>query len=245
MFLKVLFIIIVLFFIMTLLKIGSNIMITKRNLVLIEDIIKNLDNSYKVKIIQIINWHKKYGYPIYTERSIKYLIKENLYQKNRFTIIIPLSYFIKDSLGNIDEEKWLEWSKILEIPKEIEKKCIDYIAVGRGDVDFIWGLDLNANSIKQKIYIEDEKKRTIESYIYSNKSILERYIYFRKSLENHSKFSFMYLRTNITNNLNNKVIDSYHVALKEPLEVKMDHTKYFIHLIAFKKGESYTFYYRS
>lgn len=245
MFLQIILIIVGSILLFTLLKIGSNVRITKKNLELIEDIIPKLDKKIQYKIDEIINWHRKYGYPIFTERSIKYLIEKNIYNKDRFTIVVPLSYFYMAELGTIDSKKWIEWANILEVPYEIDKKSIDYIVTGRGDVDFIWGIDLNAssgtNNYKEKIYLEDIEKKQIEGYVYSNKQIIEKYIYHKKSLENHNKFGFMYLKTKV----DSTVIDSYHVALKNPIEAKMNKKQYTIDLISFKKGESYTFYYRS
>lgn len=224
---------------LTILKIASYATITKKNLELIQDIILKLNPNLRTKLDDIIHWHTKYGYPIYIERSIKYTVLCNSYNKDRFTIVIPLSYFFTNSNADIDESKWLEWTKVLEIPEEIDRKSIDYLACGRGDVDFIWGIDLLAR--KEKIYLEDEEKKIIQGYIYRNKKILERYKYYRKDINNHERFSFMYLRTNVGLNQ----IDSYHVALRNPIEVKINNKKYLIHIISFQKNKSYTFYYRN
>ncbi len=242
MFLKILIVIIGIILFFTLLKIGNNTLITKKNLELIQDIFIKLDSNILSKINTIIEWHKKHGYPIFIERSIKYLINTNSYNKDRFTIVVPLSYFFKNSMADIHEEKWLEYSKALELPEEIEKKCINYMALGRGDVDLIWGLELNASYKREKIYIEDEETKTIEAYIYSNGNILNEFIYYRKSIEHkNNKFISMYLRTNKKDNK----IDSYHFVLRKPLKVTMKGKTIYIYIISYSKGESYTFYYRT
>jgi hypothetical protein len=212
--------------------------ITKKNIDFIVDIYANLNEQYSTKVDKIIKWHRKHGHPFYVEKSIKYLFGEKRYNRNRFTIVLPLSYFFSNSFADIDEAKWLEWSDIVEMPLEVEKKCIDYMALGRGNVDFIWGLDAERGA--EKIYLEDEREQRIYGYVFRAKGreIVERYIYHKKSvLDKKNKFAFMYLRTKG----GEKQIDSYHLALRQPLEVK---GKGFIHLISYKKDESYTFYYR-
>ncbi len=230
---------IALFLFITLLQIGTNVSVSKKNLDMIEDLIEKLDLDKKIKIQKILDWHRKYGYPVFVERSIKYSIETNRYNRDRFTIVIPLSYFFKDSEATMDTEKWLEWSNIMEMPFEIEKKCIDYMGMGMGDVDFIWGLDYEAG--KEKIYVEDLEKGKIEGFVFHGKEITERYIYHKKSLPNHPRFSFMYNREDLSKNK----IDSYHVALKKPIELALQRKKYYIYLVSMSPGKSYTFYYRT
>ena len=235
-----------------LLRIGSNMSITKKNLELIEDIIPKLDNKLQSRINEIINWHMKYNHVIFTERSIKYYFDDRKYNKDRFTIVVPLSYFYKSQIGTIDRKKWIEWANILELPKDIEFKCINYIVIGRGDVDLIWGLDLGNNenidakqSIRQKVYLEDAEKRIIEGYIYDEKNVLQNYTYHRKTCLDHSKFRYIYLRKD--EQLNK--MDSCHFVLKNPIKVSSKtlgtNKNYYIYILSFEKGKSQTFYYRT
>lgn len=247
MFLTILFFSILIILFLTLLNIGSNVKITKQNIEFISDLYEKLDEHKKNKVDCIIQWHKKNNYPLFVERSIKYYIHNNSYNNNRFTIVVPLSYFF------VNTQLWIDWCAILEVPDEIQKKCLDYIVSERGDIDFIWGLDLDAS--REKIYLEDCTNYIIYAYVYKNNEIIERYHYYRKSIiDKNNKFSFMYMRTNLR--INEKRIDSFHCALRKPLEIsyhnllglrgntKEKDLKYTIHLVSIKKNESYTFYYR-
>lgn len=256
MFLTILSVIILIILLITLLDIGSNLKTTNKNIEFISDIYEKLETNEKNKVDYLIQWHKKNNYPLFIERSIKYYIHSNSFNNSRFTVVVPLSYFF------VDSKLWDGWCAILEVPDEIREKCLEYIALGRGDIDFIWGLDLEAisgddgtYSFREKIYLEDCTNYIIYAYVYKNNEILERYHYYRKSIEDkNNKFSFMYMRTNL--NIDKKRIDSYHCALRKPLEISYNSLlgirdnkltkdiKYKIHLVSIKKNESYTFYYR-
>jgi hypothetical protein len=122
------------------------------------------------------------------------------------------------------------------MPFEIEKKCLDYLSLGYGNLDFIWGFDLaNTNAEKEKIYLEVPHENKIYSYVIKNKIILETYEYTKFNLYNSKYFRFYYKRTDSKNR-----VDSYHYSLKDPIDI--GNSK--IHFISISH-ETKTIYYYS
>ena len=135
--------------------------------------------------------------------------------------------------GYIQEKKWLEFSTIINMPIEIEKKCINYMIKREYEVDFIWGLDPLEE--KEKIYLEFPSKGLIESYIINDGDITEKYEYVKRK-SNSSRFKFMYTRTS-----SEGIKDSFHYVLTEPV-IKDNKT---IYIISYSpSSETQTYYYR-
>ena len=126
-------------------------------------------------------------------------------------------------------------SHILGIPVEIEQKCIEYIEKGK-EVDLIWGLDPLEK--KEKIYLEYPNRGLIESYIFLDGRVLDKYKYVKTSTPNSSKYSFMYTRTTSSGTK-----DSFHYALKEPINIGKDGYK--IYIVSHNPSSgNITYYYR-
>ena len=228
-------IIIVLFVAMvviTLLDISSIIQTTNQNIEFIKDLYERSTERYKIKLQQLIDWHKAYHHPFLVERSYKIHMPTNKVNNDRFAVFIDLGVFLTKD-GYIQEKKWLEFSTIINMPIEIEKKCINYMIKREYEVDFIWGLDPLEG--KEKIYLEFPSKGLIESYIINDGDITERYEYIKRK-SNSSRFKFMYTRTS-----SDGVQDSFHYVLTDPI-VKDDKT---IYIISYSpSSNTQTYYYR-
>ena len=124
--------------------------ITNSNIEFIKDIYESCTDYYKVKIQQLIDWHKAYHHPFIVERSYKVHIPTNKINNNRFAVFIDLDSFLTRD-GYIIEKKWFEFSTIIKMPIQIEKKCINYMIKREEQVDFIWGLDPLEE--KEKMYM--------------------------------------------------------------------------------------------
>jgi hypothetical protein len=196
--------------------------------VFISDIYDICNANYKTKITRLIDWHKKYNHPFLAERSEKVDIVSGKKNNTRFACFIHLGSFASDN-----ENKWIEFSKIIGIPKEIEEICLSSIVRGANDIDIIWGLDPIENI--EKIYLEYPELGKIDSYVINNLEIVDRYEYIKKKSNNPS-YSFMYIRLT-----SNKKKDSYHMVLKDPIKYK-NGIGYIISYNHIKK--TYTTYYR-
>jgi hypothetical protein len=231
--LYILIIIVCLLVLSPLLNISSNSRITSKNKEFIRDIYEACSITYRSKITDIIDWHTAYNHPFLVERSLK--TNKTTGEKNnlRFAVYIDLGCFI-DTNGYIWEKKWLEFSKIIGVPIELEKKCLEYIIRGEGDVDLIWGLDPLEG--KEKIYLEYPKLGRIESNVIDSGNIVEKYEYNKSEITNSDKFRFMYTRTNSKGQQ-----DSYHYVLKNPIYMGI----YKIYIVSYNpSSNSETIYYR-
>lgn len=229
---KFLIITIVTIILITLLDISSTNKITQQNIEFIKDIYDRSTEHYKKKIQQLIDWHIAYHHPFIVERSYKIHTPTRKINDSRFAIFIDLDAFLtKDKY--IDEKKWLEFSKIIDIPLEIEQKCIDSMIKGEEQVDFIWGLDPLEE--KEKIYLEYPSKGLIESYIVQDGEVTDKYEYIKRKTDS-SRFKFMYTRTS-----SDGLKDSFHYVLSEPL-IKDNKTIYVVSYSPF--SETQTYYYR-
>jgi hypothetical protein len=231
-----LFTIILVFFlsmiIITLLDLSSITQTTNENIEFIHDIYERSTELYKIKLQQLIDWHKAYHHPFLVERSYKTHLPTNKINNDRFAIFIDLGAFLTKD-GYIQEKKWLEFSTIIKMPIELERKCINYMIKREQDVDFIWGLDPLEE--KEKIYLDFPSKGIIESYIINDGDITERYEYVKRK-SNSPRFKFMYTRTNSKGKQ-----DSFHYVLTEPI-VK-DNKK--IYIISYSpSSQTQTYYYR-
>jgi hypothetical protein len=228
--------ILILPFIIVLLRLSSTSRTTQTNVDFIQDIYDNCNSEYRLKIQGLIDWHKAYHHPFLAERSKKIDKCNNSENDMRFAIFTDLTAFVDNSRipqGKLWAKKWFELSKILNIPPEIEKICIQHIEKGE-EVDLIWGLDPFKQ--KEKIYLEYPHRGLIESYIVSNGIVLDRYKYIKTSTPNNSKYSFMYSRINSSG-----IKDSFHYALKEPID--MNNNK--IYIVSHNPGDNtITYYYR-
>jgi hypothetical protein len=234
--LYILIIIVFLLVLPPLLNISSNSRITSKNKEFISDIYDACTDNYKIKITKLIDWHTAYNHPFLVERSIK--TNRSTGEKNnlRFAVYIDLGCFI-DSRGYVDEKKWLQFSSIITLPIELEKRCLEYIIKGGGDVDLIWGLDSLED--KEKIYLEYPKLGKIESNIVKGRKILETYQYNKRNITNSNTVNFMYTRTN-----SKGIQDSYHYVLKNPIPMgPID--KYKIYIVSYSPiSNTETLYYR-
>ena len=218
-------------FILVLLRLSSTSRITQINIDFIKDIYDNCSSEYRVKIDRLISWHRAYNHPLLVERSKKIDNSNNAENDMRFAIFTDLKAFV-DYNGQLWKKKWYEMSNILGIPVEIEKICIEYIEKGE-EVDLIWGVDPLKQ--KEKIYLEYPEKGLIESYIVSNGKVIDKYKYI-KSNSSSSRYSFMYTRINSKNN-----VDSYHYALREPLDMN----GYKVYIVSHNPNDNTkTYYYR-
>ena len=228
-------IIIVLFLgmiIVTLLDISSIIQITNQNIEFIKDLYERSTEIYKIKLQKLIDWHKAYHHPFLVERSYKIHLPTNKVNNDRFAVFIDLGAFLTRD-GYIQEKKWLEFSTIINMPIEIEKKCINYMIKREYEVDFIWGLDPLEE--KEKIYLEFPSKGLIESYIINDGDITESYEYIKRKTIS-SRFKFMYTRTS-----SDGLKDSFHYVLTEPV-IKDNKT---IYIISYSpSSQTQTYYYR-
>lgn len=216
----------------TLLDISSINRITDKNIEFIKDVYDRSTDHYKKKLKQLMDWHKAYHHPFLVERSYKVHIPTGKINDDRFAIFIDLGAFlIKD--GYIDEKKWLEFSTIIDMPIEIEKKCITCMIKREEQVDFIWGLDPLEE--KEKIYLEYPSKGLIESYIVEDNEVTDRYEYTKRKTYS-SRFKFMYTRTT-----SKGIQDSFHYVLSEPI-YKDNKTIYIISHSP--SSETITYYYR-
>jgi hypothetical protein len=213
------------------LQLSSITSITEKNVRFISDLLERSSPSNRMKMIQLIDWHKQYHHPFLVERSYKIHEKDKSMNNDRFAVFIDLGCFLTGE--SIDNKKWIHFSNIIKMPLSIEKTCIEYMMTGKDQVDFIWGLDPVEQ--KEKIYLEFPNKGTIESYIVENGKILDVYEYTRSPTKNvHA--SFMYIRRD-----RNGIIDSYHYALKKPI-IKRDHT---IYIVSYSPvNHTKTYYYR-
>jgi hypothetical protein len=234
MYLAIAIISIVLFpFVLVLLRLSSNSKITQLNFDFIKDIYDNSSEEYKTKIKKLVDWHTAYNHPFLAERSKK-VDKNGSENDMRFAVFMDLTAFISTD-GKLWAKKWYEMAEILEIPLEIENKCIEYIEKGE-EVDLIWGLDPLEK--KEKLYLEYPNSGLIESYIYSKKQVLDNYKYVKTSTPNSSKYSFMYTRTTSSG-----VKDSFHYALRKPINVYNKGHK--IYIVSHNPSNStITYYYR-
>ena len=225
--------IILLPFILVLLRLSSTSKNTQKNVEFIKDIYERCSEVYKTKINRLIDWHTAYNHPFLAERSKK--IDKNGAENNmRFAIFMDLTAFINID-GQLWSKKWYEMCTILNIPVDIERKCIEYIESGE-EVDLIWGLDPLEK--KEKIYLEYPNRGLIESYIILDGSILDRYKYLKTNTPNSSKYSFMYTRTTSSG-----VKDSFHYALREPIEMNSSGHK--IYIVSHNPSSgTITYYYR-
>jgi hypothetical protein len=210
--------IILLPFIIVLLRLSSNSKITQLNFEFIKDIYENCSEEYKTRITRLIDWHTAYNHPFLAERSKK-IDRSGLENDMRFAIFMDLTAFVSVD-GKLWAKKWHEMSEILEIPLDIERKCIEYIEKGE-EVDLIWGLDPLEK--KEKIYLEYPNRGLIESYIVLDGRVLDKYKYVKTSTPNSSKYSFMYTRTTSSGTK-----DSYHYALRKPIDIGKDGYKIYI-----------------
>jgi hypothetical protein len=216
----------------TLLELSSITQTTNDNIEFIKDIYERSTGHYKTKIQQLIDWHKAYHHPFLVERSYKTHIPTNKINNDRFAVFIDLGAFLTKD-GYIQEKKWLEFSTIIKMPIEIEKKCINYMIKREEEVDFIWGLDPLEG--KEKIYLEFPSRGLIESYIINDDDITESYEYIKRKTTS-SRFKFMYTRTS-----SEGVQDSFHYVLSEPV-IKDNKT---IYIISYSpSSETQTYYYR-
>jgi hypothetical protein len=211
-----------------LLDISTNMKITNINRDFICDIYELCVSEYKTKLTGLVNWHKKYNHPFLVERSEKVDIVLDKKNNTRFAVFIHLGCF----LGS-EPSKWIEFSNIIGIPKEIEEICLSSILRGANDIDIIWGLDPLEKI--EKIYLEYPELGRIDSYIINGLEIVDRYEYI-KGKSNNPLYSFMYIRLT-----SNKKKDSYHMVLKEPIKYK-NGIGYIISYNPVKK--TYTTYYR-
>jgi hypothetical protein len=219
-------------FLLVLLRLSSTSRITQINIDFIKDIYDNCSSEYRVKIDRLISWHRAYNHPLLAERSKKIDNSNNAENDMRFAIFTDLKAFV-DYNGQLWKKKWYEMSNILGIPVEIEKICIEYIEKGE-EVDLIWGVDPLKQ--KEKIYLEYPDKGLIESYIVSNGKVIDKYKYIKSSNSSSSRYSFMYTRINSKNN-----VDSYHYALREPLDMN----GYKVYIVSHNPNDNTeTYYYR-
>jgi hypothetical protein len=212
-------------------KIAQKYSTTHYNLEFVKDIYCKLNGSLLKKLKAIEKFHKDHIYPLIIERSIKWSTEKTI-NSSRMTIVIPLSYFFTDIRGTIDETKWIQWSTGIEMPFEIEKKCLDYLSLGYGNVDFIWGFDMSNR--KEKIYLEAPHENKIYSYVIKNETILETYEYTKFYLYNSKYFKFYYKRTDSKNQ-----VDSYHYSLKNTIDIGCAK----IHFISIGCGTKTLYYY--
>ncbi len=220
-------------FILILLRLSSTSKITQNNVEFIKDIYENCSEEYKTKITRLIEWHTAYNHPFLAERSKK-IDRAGVENDMRFAIFMDLTAFINVD-GQLWAKKWYEMSHILGIPLDIERKCIEYIESGE-EVDLIWGLDPLEK--KEKIYLEYPNRGLIESYIFLDGHVLDKYKYTKTSTPNSSKYSFMYTR-----NTSSGVKDSFHYALKEPIE--MNNSGHKIYIVSHNPSSgTITHYYR-
>ena len=202
--------------------------ITIMNEKFISDIYESCNAENKTKLTRLIDWHKKYNHPFLAERSEKVDIVSGKKNNTRFACFIHLGSFVGS-----EPSKWLEFSNIIGIPKEIEEICLSSILRGANDIDIIWGLDPLEKI--EKIYLEYPEIGKIDSYVVSGLEIVDRYEYI-KSKSNNPLYSFMYTRLT-----SKKMKDSYHMVLKDP--IKYNNGKgYIISYNPIKK--TYTTYYR-
>lgn len=217
---------------MTLLDLSSITKTTEENIEFIRDVYERSTDEYKIKLQQLIDWHKAYHHPFLVERSYKIHKPTGKINNDRFAIFIDLGAFLTRD-GYILEKKWLEFSTIIKMPIEIEKKCINYMIKREEEVDFIWGLDPLEE--KEKIYLEFPSKGLIESYVINEGDITERYEYVKRKTSS-PRFKFMYIRRN-----SNGESDSYHYVLTNP--VKKDNKT--IYIISYSpSSNTQTYYYR-
>jgi hypothetical protein len=225
--------IILLPFILVLLRLSSTSKITQLNFDFIKDIYDKSGEEYRTKIQRLVEWHTAYNHPFLAERSKK-VDRNGAENDMRFAIFMDLTAFMSPD-GKLWAKKWYEMSEILGIPLEIEKKCIEYIESGE-EVDLIWGLDPLEK--KDKLYLEYPNSGLIESYIFSNGEIVDRYKYVKTSTPNSSKYSFMYTRTT-----SGGVKDSFHYALRKPINVYNKGHK--IYIVSHNPSNgTITYYYR-
>lgn len=235
MYLIIIFISIILLlpFIIVLLRLSSTSRITQDNVEFIKDIYENCSEEYKTKITRLIDWHTAYNHPLLVERSKK-VDKNGPTNDMRFAIFMDLTAFVNVD-GQLWDKKWYEMSTILDIPLEIERKCIEYIEKGE-EVDLIWGLDPLEK--KEKIYLEYPNRDLIESYIITDGKVLDTYKYLKTSTPNSSKYSFMYTRRTSSG-----VKDSFHYALRQPIH--MNNKCHKIYIVSHNPSSStITYYYR-
>jgi hypothetical protein len=210
------------------LEISSNMKITDMNISFISDIYKICSYEYKTKLTKLVDWHKKYNHPFLVERSEKVDIVSGKKNNTRFAVFIHLGCFVGS-----DPSKWIEFSNIIGIPKEIEEMCLSSIVRGANDIDIIWGLDPLEKI--EKIYLEYPELGRIDSYVISGLDVIDRYEYI-KGKTNNPLYSFMYVRLT-----SDKKKDSYHMVLKDPIKYK-NGIGYIISYNPVKK--TYTTYYR-
>lgn len=232
MLLKIVIVTLVSIILITLLDISSTNKITQQNIEFIKDIYECSTEHYRKKLQQLIDWHIAYHHPFLVERSYKIHTPTSKINDSRFAIFIDLDAFIlKDR--SIHQKKWLEFSNIINIPLEIEQKCIDSIVKGEQQVDFIWGLDPLEE--KEKIYLEYPSKGLIESYIVENSEITDKYEYIKKKTDS-SRYKFMYTRRNRKGEK-----DSFHYVLTNP--IYKDNK--IIYVVSYSpSSETTTYYYR-
>ncbi len=232
MLLKILIGILVSIILITLLDISSKYKITHQNIEFIKDIYERSTEHYQRKIKQLMDWHIVYHHPFLVERSYKIHNPTGKINNYRFAIFTDLNAFVTKE-QKINQKKWLEYSNIINIPIEIEKKCIDSMLKGEEEVDLIWGLDPLEQ--KEKIYLEYPSRGLIESYIINGDEVTDRYEYIKRKT-NSSRFKFMYIRRNRKGES-----DSYHYVLTNPIQ-KENKT---IYIISYSpSSKTTTFYYR-
>jgi hypothetical protein len=232
MFFTIVTVIVVSIILITLLDISSTNKITQQNIEFIKDVYDRSTEHYQNKLKQLMDWHIAYHHPFLVERSYKIHTPTGKINDDRFAIFIDLGAFLTQD-GHIYQKKWLEFSTIINIPLEIEKKCIDSMLKGEQQVDLIWGLDPLEE--KEKIYLEYPSKGLIESYIVEDQEVTDRYEYIKRKT-NRSCFKFMYTRTNRKGEK-----DSFHYVLTNPIQ-KDNKT---IYVISYSpSSETKTYYYR-
>ena len=87
--------------IITLLDLSSTIQITNQNIEFIKDIYEKSTEHYKIKLQQLIDWHKAYHHPFLVERSYKIHVPTNKINNDRMIYKIKQYLFIIYSYQNL------------------------------------------------------------------------------------------------------------------------------------------------